>query len=458
MASLHAPPFTLHFPLFTFFLLPSPFGEGLGVRPGLGVRLFLHFMSFELFIARRIYGDKTEGQRFSRPAVRIAMAGIAIGLIVMIISVAVVMGFKREVSGKVIGFGAHAQILSLTQDQNYVIYPVVTNDSLKDVVKHTHGVKHLQEFATIAGMLKTDDDFRGVQIKGIGEDYDTRFLERYLTEGTIPSFSSKQSSNNILISQRIANELQLKNEDKVFAYFFVNGNIRARRFIVKGIYETHLAEYDKAMCFTDIRTVRKLNGWEQDESSGLEITVQNFDLVDAVVSRLVERVNHTPDRVGAMRGAFSIRDIAPHIFAWLEVLDMNVMMILILMMAIGGFTVVSGLLIVMLERISMIGTLKALGATNMQVRRVFQHFAVMLVGKAIIIGDIVALAICFLQKHFNFIKLDADTYYIDSVPIELQWLPILLINLAVLLISSIVIFASSFLVSIKGPATTIRWE
>ena len=212
------------------------------------------------------------------------------------------------------------------------------------------------------------------------------------------------------------------------------------------------------MCFTDIRTVRKLNGWEQDESSGLEITVNNFDLVDVVVSHLVERVNHTPDRVGAMRGAFSIRDIAPHIFAWLEVLDMNVMMILILMMAIGGFTVVSGLLIVMLERISMIGTLKALGATNMQVRRVFQHFAVMLVGKAIIIGDVIALAICFFQKHFNLIKLDADTYYIDSVPIELQWFPILLINLAVLLISSLVIFASSFLVSIKGPATTIRWE
>ncbi len=415
-------------------------------------------MSLELFIARRIYGDKTEGQRFSRPAVRIAMAGIAIGLIVMTISVAVVMGFKREVSGKVIGFGSHAQILSLTQDQNYVIYPVVTNDSLLRIVSHTPGVKHVQQFATISSMLKTNDDFRGIQLKGIGEDYDTHFLQQYLTEGTIPTFSSKQSSNNILISRRIANELQLKIEDKVFAYFFVNGNIRARRFIVAGIYETHLAEYDKAMCFTDIRTVRKLNGWEPDESSGLEITAHRFDLVDDVVARLVDQVNHTPDRVGAMRGAFSIRDIAPHIFAWLEVLDMNVMMILILMMAIGSFTVVSGLLIVMLERISMIGILKALGATNMQVRRIFQHFAVMLVGKAILIGDIVALALCLLQKHLNLVKLDADTYYIDSVPIQLHWLPILLINLAVLSISAIVIFASSFLVSIKGPANTIRWE
>ena len=415
-------------------------------------------MSFELFIARRIYGDKTEGPRFSRPAVRIAIAGIAIGLIVMIVSVAVVLGFKREVSGKVIGFGSHAQILSLTQDQNYVIYPVVTNDSLKEVVKKTKGVKHIQEFAGIAGMLKTDEDFRGIQLKGIGEDYDLSFLKHYLTEGEIPQFSADQSSNNILISKRIAKELHLKNEDKVFAYFFVNGNIRARRFIIKGIYETHLAEYDKVMCFTDIRTVRKLNGWEKDQSSGLEIEVRDFRQVDAVVTQLVEKVNHTPDRIGAMRGAFSIRDIAPHIFAWLDVLDMNVVMILILMMAIGGFTVISGLLIVMLERINMIGILKALGATNMQVRRIFQHFAVMLVGKAIIIGDMIALILCFAQKKFNFIKLDADTYYIDSVPIEFNWLFFLLINFGVLLISALIIFGSSFLMSIKGPATTIRWE
>lgn len=415
-------------------------------------------MSLELFIARRIYGEKGGEQRFSQPAIQIALAGIAIGLAVMLISVFVVLGFQREVTGKVVGFGAHAQVLSLSLDEFGVILPVVTNDSLMQVVEQESGVEHAQVYATKQGMLKTDDDFIGVQMKGVGEDYDLSFFRKFLIEGDIPTFSADSSSNQIVISRRIADALHLKCDDRVFAYFVGTDNIRARRFTVAGIYETHLAEFDKVTCLTDLRTIRKLNNWEDDESTGVEIFVNNFSEGDDVAHELARKINHTQDRIGAIRGVFSIRDIVPHIFSWLEVLDMNVVMIIVLMLLIGGFTIVSGLLIIMLERIQMIGILKALGATNGMVRRIFRHFSVMLVGKGLLIGDAVALLLCYLQQRFSLVHLDADTYYIDTVPIEFNWLFFALVNLGVLLISSLIIFGSSYLMGIQKPAQTIRWE
>lgn len=416
-------------------------------------------MNLELFIACRIYGDQSGGLRFSRPAVRVAMAGIAIGLAVMIVSIAVVTGFKREVSGKVIGFGSHAQVLSLSQDQNFVVMPVVTNDTLKRKVASVGGVRHVQEFASVPAMLKTDDDFRCVQVKGVGETYDMNFLRRYLVKGEIPDYTARSASNQILLSQRIADELRLKCGDKVFSYFLGNGQtMRARRFQVAGIYETHLSEYDRVMCFTDIYTVRRLNGWKSDESSGLEVEADNFNDIDACVGRINALVNHRPDRSGAFCAAFSIREIAPHIFSWLDVLDTNVVMILVLMLAIGGFTVVSGLLIVMLERVQMMGVLKALGATDMQVRRIFIHFSVFLVGQGMAIGNAVGIVLCYAQRLLGLVRLDASTYYIDTVPIEMHWGLVLAVNAGVLLVATLVIFASSFLISIKGVASAMRYE
>ncbi|MCR4613310.1 MAG: ABC transporter permease [Bacteroidaceae bacterium] len=415
-------------------------------------------MGLELFIARRIYGEKSEEQRFSQPAIQIALTGIAIGLAVMVVSVFVVLGFQREVTDKVVGFGSHAQVLSLSLDEYGMLCPVVTNDSLMQAVTETEGVEHAQVFAVTQGMLKTNDNFVGVQMKGVGEDYDLSFFRRFLVEGEMPSFSADSSSNQLVLSRRIADAMQLKCGDRVFAYFVSTDNIRARRFTIAGIYETHLAEFDKVMCLTDLRTIRKLNNWKADESSGVEIRVAGFNEGDEVADCLARNINHTVDRIGALRGVFSIRQIVPHIFSWLDVLDMNVVMIIVLMMLIGGFTIVSGLLIVMLERIQMIGILKALGATNGTVRRIFRHFSVMLVGKGMLIGNVVALLLCFVQQHFGIVKLNPDTYYIDAVPIEFNWLYFLLINIGVLLISSLIIFGSSYLMSIKGPATTIRWE
>ena len=415
-------------------------------------------MSFELFIAKRIYADKAEdGERFSRPAIRIAMLGVAIGVAVMLISLAVVLGFKHEVSSKVIGFGSHIQVLSLTQNQNYEMMPVLTNDTLIRKVKKVQGVGRIQKFATKIGILKTEENFRGLTFKGVGEDYDLSFFQSCLTSGKMPKFSAKEASNEILLSQKVAGDLGVKVDDKIFAYFMGEESMRARRFKVAGIFATNMNDYDKNYVITDIYTVRKLNGWDEEMSSGLEVTVNDFDRVEELTNKL-QFIHKGTDRNGVTYGVFSIKDIAAHTFAWLSVLDMNVVMILVLMILVSAFTVVSGLLIIMLERINMIGTLKVLGATNVSVRKIFIQFSVMLVGQGLLWGNVIGLLLCWIQQKFHLISLDATVYYIDSVPIQFNWWLILAINVATLLISTFVIWGSSHLISIGKPSETIRYE
>lgn len=385
------------------------------------------------------------------------MLGVAIGVAVMLISLAVVLGFKHEVSSKVIGFGSHIQVLSLTQNQNYEMMPVLTNDTLIRKVKKVQGVGRIQKFATKIGILKTEEDFRGLTFKGVGEDYDLSFFQSCLTSGKMPKFSAKEASNEILLSQKVAGDLGVKVDDKIFAYFMGEESMRARRFKVAGIFATNMNDYDKNYVITDIYTVRKLNGWDEEMSSGLEVTVNDFDRVEELTNKL-QFIHKDTDRNGVTYGVFSIKDIAAHTFAWLSVLDMNVVMILVLMILVSAFTVVSGLLIIMLERINMIGTLKVLGATNVSVRKIFIQFSVMLVGQGLLWGNVIGLLLCWIQQKFHLISLDATVYYIDSVPIQFNWWLILAINVATILISTFVIWGSSHLISIGKPSETIRYE
>lgn len=415
-------------------------------------------MSFEHFIAKRIYADKTaDGERFSRPAIRIAMLGVAIGVAVMLVSLAVVLGFKHEVSSKVIGFGSHIQVLSLTQNQNYEMMPVLTNDTLIRQVKQVRGTRHIQQFATKLGILKTEADFCGLTFKGVGEDYDLTFFQNCLVEGTMPKFTSKEATNQILLSKKVAADLRVKTGDKIFAYFMGDESMRARRFQVAGIFVTNMNDYDKNYVITDLYTVRKLNGWDDDMSSGLEVTVSDFDQVEALTQQL-QFLHKQTDRNGVTYGVFSIKDLAAHTFSWLAVLDMNVVMILVLMLLVSAFTVVSGLLIIMLERIPMIGTLRVLGSTTASVRRIFIHFSLMLVGKGLLWGNLVGLLLCWIQQQWRPLSLDPTVYYIDSVPIQFNWWLMIGINLATFLLSTLVIWGSSHLISIGKPSETVRWE
>lgn len=415
-------------------------------------------MSLELFIAKRIYSNSDEKQRVSRPAIRIAMLGIIIGLAVMIISIAVVMGFKSEVSAKVIGFGSHVQVISLTQDQNMELLPILSTDSLEKVIREDKQIAHIQRYTTRMGMLKTKDDFRGIQFKGVDENYDYTFFKQYLKEGKIPKFSSKESTNDLLISRRIASDLKLKVGGKVFAYFVNSDGMRARKFTICGIYETNLTEYDRNTVLTDIYTIRKLNNWGSDMSTGFEISIKDFEQVSTVTDRLQSKISNVPDKNGCVYGVFSIKQLAPNIFSWLGVLDMNVIMILILMICVASFTVMSGLLIIMLERINMIGILKALGATNYSVRKIFINFSIMLVGRGMLWGNLIGIALCFIQSQLHIVHLDSSVYYLNAVPIRFEWMLIAGVNIITLAISLIVIFGSSFIIGISKPAQSIRFE
>lgn len=412
-------------------------------------------MNFELFIAQKLYSDDTEGgKKYSRPAVRIALAGIAIGIAVMIVSLSVVLGFKSEVSNKVTGFGSHIQLLSLTYDHNRQMLPVQTGDSLLKIVRSFPEVDHVQRFALKMGLLKTNSDFCGITFKGLSAEYDTAFLASSLVEGNLPQPDSTQ----LLISRRVADQLQLKVGDRVFAYFLSSQSMKARRFHICGIFQTNMSDYDSSYAMTDIRTVQKLNGWDETESSGYEITIHDFSKLSDVTLSLAQKINNHPDSKGVIYGVYSIRELAPHTFSWLSVLDMNVVMIIILMICVSVFTVVSGLLIIMLDKINMIGIFKALGATNFSIRRVFANFAILLVGKGLIIGNIVGFLLCYLQQFFQVVRLDASVYYISYVPIQINYLYILIINIITIIITSVVIFGSSHLISISNPSKTMRYE
>lgn len=417
-------------------------------------------MNFPLFIARRIYSDHTgDRQKVSKPAIRIAMAGVAIGLAVMIISVCVVLGFKHTIRDKVVGFGSHIQVANFYTLQSAAAdQPVVMGDSMMQVLRKTYGVEHVQRFATKQGILKTDNDFLGVMFKGVGPEFDSTFIHNNMVSGSIPKFSDTSSTNRILISETMASKLKVKSGDRIFAYFIDNGSVRTRRFTIQGIYQTNLAQYDKITCFCDLYTARKLNGWDDDMATGAEITVSDFATLPETADILVHRVNRTSDRYGNTYTTKTIRELSPQIFSWLDLLDLNVWIILVIMTAVAVVTMISGLLIIILERTKMIGILKALGARNSTVRHTFLWFAAFIIGKGLVIGDIAALAIIVLQKTTGIVKLDPATYYIDTVPVEVNWILIAAINIATLIIALFVLIAPSYLISHIHPARSMRYE
>ena len=414
-------------------------------------------MRFNLFVAKRLFNDKGGVRNVSRPAIRIATAGVAIGLAVMIVSVCVVLGFKSEIRSKVIGFGSHIQIINYESISSGVSKPVAFPDSLIRELRQVPGVSHIQRFSNKGGILKTDDAFEGILLHGVGVEFNADFLKSNLKEGEIPVFSADSATNRIVVSQTIADRLHLSCGDRVFAYFF-DGNVRARRFTISGIYQTNLSEFDDNMVFTDLYVCNRLNNYATDQYAGVEITVDRFDDVDLVAGSLVGKVNHLVDEYGASYAAMTIRELYPQIFDWLDLLDVNVWVILILMVAVAGFTMISGLLIIILERTNFIGVMKALGATNRSMRHVFLYFAAFIVGRGLLWGNVLGIGLVVLQYYFNIVHLDPATYYVDAVPVLFNAGYILAINAATAFISVFVLILPSLLVSRIHPAKSIRFE
>ncbi|NPD91251.1 ABC transporter permease [Xylanibacter muris] len=415
-------------------------------------------MNFPLFIARRIYSNKSDKRKVSRPAIHIATIGVATGLAVMIITVSVVLGFKHSIRDKVIGFGSHIQVMNFLTMQSSDPYPICIDDSMINVLRHIEGVKHVQRYALTQGILKTDSDFLGISFKGISREYDTAFIKSNLNYGSIPVFDGKSGKYDILISQQTADKLRLKAGDKVFAYFFADNNVSTRRFKVAGIFQTNMSQFDNSMCFIDYQTAVKLNRWLPEQCTGAELTVTDFNRLESINEEVIENVNRTSDKYGDTFTSQTIHESYPQIFSWLELLDINVWVILILMMCVAGFTMISGLLIIILERTGMIGTLKALGAKDKTIRHTFLWFAVFIIGKGLLWGNIAGIGLILIQKYTGMVSLDPATYYVNTAPVEINIPLFALINISTLLISVFVLIAPSYLISHIHPAKSMRYE
>ena len=414
-------------------------------------------MNLPFFIAKRIYSDQGDKRKVSRPAIRIATIGVAIGLAVMIVTVSVVLGFKHTIRDKVVGFGSHIQVQNMLTFLSTDSYPICIDDSVMKNFEQIQGVKHVERYAYSQGILKTDDDFLGVMFKGVGPEYDLNFLSQHLTEGEMPVFSDTASTNKILVSKMIADKLRLKAGDRIFAYF-IGESVRTRRFTIVGIYQTNMTRFDETLCFTDLATTRKLNDWKNYQCSGAEITVNDFDQLQTTADEFIEKVNRQTDQDMNTYSSQTIYEAYPQVFNWLELLDINVWIILVLMVCVAGFTMISGLLIIILERTQMIGVLKALGARNKTIRHTFLWFAAFIIGQGLLLGNVLGIGIIALQKFTGLVKLDPQTYYVSEAPMEVNIPLFVLLNIATLIICVFVLIAPSYLISHIHPAKSMRYE
>ena len=414
-------------------------------------------MNLELFIARKIHFSKQGERQATPPAIRIAMIGIALGLAVMILSVAIVIGFKKEVRNKVIGFGSHIQITNFDNNSSYQTMPIAVSDSFLVALKERSGIRHVETFATKPGILKTETDFQGIVLKGVDRQYDWSFFQKNLKEGEVFQLDSAKRSSDVIISRYLSDLVGLKVGDSFLTYF-VEEDVRARKFHITGIYETGFTDYDKLFVIADICQVKRLNGWSDDQVSGVELLVDDYGQVDSLAENLYFELMDKQDREGNTYYVRSIKELNPMIFSWLEVLDINVVVILVLMLAVAGFTMISGLLIIILERTNMIGILKALGENNRSIRKIFLYVSFFLIGKGMLWGNVIGISLCLLQSYTHLIKLDSSIYYLDAVPVDLNVVSLALLNIGTLLVSMLMMLGPSYLITRISPAKSIRFE
>lgn len=403
-------------------------------------------MNTELFIAKRIIFSKENRRKISSTVIRIAVTGIALGMAVMIISIAISTGFKAAIREKIIAFGSHIQLTSYNLNNSFETPPISKIQGFNNKLKNLQGIKHIEVFATKAGIIKTKSDIQGVVLKGVGSDYDWTFFRNNIIAGKCLDIQDSSVSEKILISKYISSLLNLRVGDDVPMYFIQNP-IRMRKFKVEGIYKTNIEDFDKYFVFADIAQVQKLNDWTANQVGGFEILIDNFD----DLARMGDKVNNIIENdAGSESSGIMVRTINekyPQLFDWMNLLDTNVIVIILLMLVVAGFNMVSGLLILILERTNMIGILKSLGAENKSIRRIFLYYGSYLISRGMLWGNIIGLVVCFVQYRFGFLKLDETSYYVSVVPIKVRLIHLFLLNIGTLAATISMLIVPSYFIS-----------
>ncbi len=431
-------------------------------------------MNTELFIARRVAGAGQ--QSFSRLIIRIAVAAVAVSIAVMIVASSLISGFQKEISSKVFGFWGHIHISDseinaaflelspIERQQPFYPYldtvrrvPYIRERSILGLTSqsrsYTHGgIRHIQVFALKPGIIKSKNEMEGIILKGIGTDFDWAFLEQYLVEGTRINVSDTLSSSDIIISRQTADRLRVGLGDRFIVHFVQKGEQLKRRFTVQGIYKTGLEEYDKVFALADIRQVQQLLGWREEQVGGFEVFLDDIRDLTPIADYIY--YEQLPNDLYAE----TIREKLPEIFEWLELQDINEVVILTMMLIVALINMITALLILILERTNMIGTLKALGASNWSIRKIFLYYAAYIILWGLAWGNLIGLGICLLQKHFRFIKLDETNYYLSEAPVDIQWLTVAALNIGTLVITLAFLVIPSYLVSRISPVKAIRFQ
>ena len=400
-------------------------------------------------IAKRLYFSEEGKARTSRPAVRVALGGILIGVMVMIVAICVVVGFKQEIQRKVAGFGSHIQVVNFDNNATYELQPVEVSDSLLQKLRGLPYVKQVSTFASKPGILKTDSAFQGIIFKGT--DYWDYFAEN-LVSGSLP-----EEKNEVIISTVLANQLHLAVGDAILCYF-VQEDLRVRKLYVSGLYNTCMSEMDRLFVLGDIDLVRQLNHWRASQASGIEVLVDDLRHLQEAADGVYFATANRLDEAGNAFYTQTLEQLNPQIFGWLDLLDMNVVIIIVLMLCVSGFSIITGLIILILESITLIGTLKALGAHNRFVRRIFIYEAILLVGKGMLWGNVLGLGLVALQYFTQVIPLDASIYYVSYVPMAFPWGWLVALNIGVLLVAWVIMLAPSAIVSQISPAKMMHFE
>ncbi|MBW6499265.1 MAG: ABC transporter permease [Bacteroidales bacterium] len=403
-------------------------------------------MNTPLFIARKI-GQGKQGKSYTGLIRKISVLSIALGLAVMIIAMAVVTGFQNEIRDKVIGFGAHIQVTNFDYNVSYEPTPISRHQDFLEPLKELPGIRHVQEFATKTGIIKTDEDIHGIVMKGIGPDFDWSFFAPRMLEGKTMVLSDTARSDEVIVSKFIANRLQLETGSTIFVYF-IQEPPAIRRFTVAGVYETGLEELDKMFILGDIRHIQRLNRWTEDQIGGFEVLVSNFSDIEKINQAVYDLIPYDLN-------ARSIRNIYPQIFDWLALLDMNVYVILFLMALVAGINMITTLLIAVLERTNMIGILKAVGGSNGLVRKVFLYNAGFTILRGLFWGNVAGILVCLVQQRFGLITLPQDSYYVSQVPINLEWIHVLLLNAGTFAVCMLMLILPSMIVSRISPVKAI---
>ncbi len=412
-------------------------------------------MNFPYFIAQRLIKGRRAETSFSQPINVIAITGISLGLAVMILAVSILTGFKKQIREKVVAFGAHIQIMNFDSNISWETSPINSRQDFVEKIKMLPGIKHIQVFGTKAGIIKTDEEIQGVILKGIGSDYDWSYFSSNIVGGSAFTVADTGRTNQVIISQKLSDMLNLKKGDS-FSMYFVQDPPRSRKFTISGIYETSLEEFDKIYVFCDIGHIKRLNGWEDDQVSGFEVFIDDFDKLDLMSAEVRGAIGYRMVEGEDKFKVTNIRTRYPQIFDWLNFQDINVIIIVILMLVVAGFNMISGLLILILEKTNMIGILKALGSEDVSIRRIFLYQAAYLIGKGLLWGNLIGIGLALIQLKTGLISLDPSSYYIKTVPVNLNLVHILLLNAGTMAAIIVMLLVPSQLISRITPVKAIK--